>query len=378
MTNDKSIQFIFILFIGRHLPFKDQKLKKFILILVLFAALALTACSDTQGQSRDSKTVSVMIYSEYIDPALLEDFEKKTGYKLKLELYEAQEEMLVKLQTSIAKKYDVIIASDVVIQQMIQFGLIAPLDTNKIPNRINVAPQFLGQAYDPTNAYSLPYLWGTTGILFRGDKVHTDSVSYSILFDGENTKGKFSLLNESRSMLSMALSAIGSNANSDKQEEINKAVDYILQVKRNPDFRGFESSVEGKNKVLSKENWAAIVLNGEAQAAINKDSSLQFVIPKEGSFMWVDAMLLSSRASNIEGAYAFMNYILDAQIGAQLAKYINYATPNKASLEVIDDEFKNNRVINPNEEEIKRMVFLTDLGNSTRFYDEAWNIVKRR
>ena len=151
-----------------------------------------------------------------------------------------------------------------------------------------------------------------------------------------------------------------------------------MQVKSNPDFGGFAGSVEGKNKVLSKSNWAAIVFNGEAQAAINKDSTLQFVIPQEGSFMWVDAMLLSSKASNVEGAYAFMNYILDAKVGAQLAKFINYATPNKASLDVIDDEFKKNRVINPNEEEIKRMVFLTDLGNATKFYDEAWNIVKRR
>lgn len=369
---------IFILSFKASLSIRILKLKKNILFLALFAASMFTACSDTQGQRGDSRTVSVMIYSEYIDPALLEDFENKTGYRVNLELYEAQEEMLVKLQTAIAPKYDVIIASDVVIQQMIQFNLIAPIDTTKIPNRINIAPQFLGQAYDPTNAYSLPYLWGTTGILFRGTKINTDSASYSMLFDANNTKGKFSLLNESRSMLSMALLAIGFDANSDKQEEINKAVDYILQVKKNPDFRGFENSVEGKNKVLSKENWAAIVFNGEAQAAINKDPTLQFVIPKEGSFMWVDAMLLSSRASNIEGAYAFMNYILDAQIGAKLAKFINYGTPNKASLEVIDDAFKKNRVINSNEQEIKRMEFLRDLGNATKFYDEAWNIVKRR
>lgn len=319
-----------------------------------------------------------MIYSEYINPSLLKDFEKKTGYKVNLELYEAQEEMLVKLQTAGTKKYDVIIASDVVIQQMIQAGLVAPLDTSKIPNRVNVAPRFLGQTYDPTNAYSLPYLWGTTGILFRGEKIHPDSASYSMLFDAKNTQGKFSLLNESRSMLSMALQAIGYDANSVKQEEINKAVDYILQAKKDPHFVGFDGSVAGKNKVLSSENWAAIVFNGEAQAAINKDSTLQFVIPKEGSFMWVDAMLISSKAANVEGAYAFMNYILDAEVGAKLAKFINYATPNKASLEVIDEKFKSNRVINPNEQEIKRMELLEDLGESTKSYDEAWIIAKTR
>lgn len=319
-----------------------------------------------------------MIYSEYINPGLLKEFEKKTGYTIKLELYEAQEEMLVKLQTAGTKKYDVIIASDVVIQQMIQAGLIAPIDTSKIPNRVNVAPQFLGQSYDPTNTYSLPYLWGTTGILFRGEQIHPDSASYSMLFDAKNTKGNFSLLNESRSMLSMALQAIGYDANSVKQEEINKAVDYILQAKKDPHFAGFDGSVAGKNKVISGENWAAIVFNGEAQAAIDKDSTLQFVIPKEGSFMWVDAMLISSNASNVEGAYAFMNYILDAEVGAKLAKYINYATPNKASLEVIDEKFKSNRVINPNEQEIKRMELLQDLGESAKFYDEAWIIAKTR
>ena len=351
---------------------------KKILLLLSFFAVFLTACNDTQGQKSSGKTVSVMIYSEFIDPSLLKDFEKKTGYAVNLELYEAQEEMIVKLQTAGTKKYDVIIASDVVIQQMIQLGLIAPLDSNKIPNRVNVAQQFLGQAYDPTNAYSMPYLWGTTGILFRGEPIHPDSASYSMLFDAKNTKGKFSLLGESRSMLSMALQAIGFDANSVKQEEINKAVEYLLQAKKDSNFVGFDGSVEGKNKVLSGENWAAIVFNGEAQAAIDKDSTLQFVIPKEGSFMWVDAMLLSSKATNVEGAYAFMNYILDANIGAQLAKYINYATPNKASLEVIDEKFKSNRVINPNGQEIKRMVFLTDLGEATKFYDEAWIIAKTK
>ena len=351
--------------------------KIFLAALALFAGIALTACNE-QKQEQAPKTVTVMIYSEYIDPAMLEDFEKKTGYKLQLELYEAQEEMIGKLQAAGTSQYDVVIASDVVIQQMVHLGLIAPIDTAKVPNRVNIAPQFMGQAYDPTNTYTIPYLWGTTGILFRGEEVNPDSVSYSMLFDATKTKGNFSLLEESRSMLSMALQALGFDANSVKQEEINKAVELILKAKKDKNFLGFDGSVGGKDKVLSKMDWAAIVFNGEAQAAIDEDSTLQFVIPMEGSFMWVDAMTLSSKAPNVEGAYAFMNYILDAKIGAQLAKYINYATPNKASLEVIDEEFKNNRVINPNEQEIKRMVFLADPGDAAKLFDEAWTIVKTR
>lgn len=347
--------------------------------LALFALLSvgiLAGCDDEQKQH--PKTVTVMIYSEYIDPEMITDFQMKTGYKLQLELYEAQEEMIGKLQAAGTSQYDVIIASDVVIQQMIHLGLIAPIDTNKIANRVNVADQFKSPSYDPTNTYTLPYLWGTTGILYRDTTIDPNNVSYKMLFDAKQTKGNFSLLEESRSMLSMALQAKGFDANSVKQEEINKAVELILDAKKDPHFLGFDGSVGGKDKVLSGMDWAAIVFNGEAMAAIDEDSTLQFAIPTEGSFMWVDAMTLSSKAPNVEGAYAFMNYILDAKIGAQLAKFINYATPNKASLQVIDDDFKNNRVINPSREEIDRMVFLRDPGDAAKLFDEAWTIVKTR
>ena len=355
-------------------------MKKILSALSLLVATSfLAGCNDEQKQSAEKPTkVTVMIYSEYIDPAMLEDFEKKTGYKLQLELYEAQEEMIGKLQASGTSQYDVVIASDVVIQQMIHLGLIGKIDTNKVPNRVNIADQFKNASYDPTNEYSIPYLWGTTGILYRDADVDPMKVSYSMLFDAKQTKGNFSLLEESRSMLSMALQAKGYDANSTDQKQINEAVEYILQAKKDPHFLGFDGSVGGKDKVLSKMDWAAIVFNGEAMAAIDEDSTLQFAIPTEGSFMWVDAMLLSSKAPNVDGAYAFMNYILDAQIGAQLAKFINYATPNKASLEVIDEEFKNNRVINPSKEEIDRMVFLKDPGEASRIFDEAWTIVKTR
>ena len=344
--------------------------------VLLLAMGVFCGCRDDQHQY--PKSITVLTYSEYIDPEMITDFQMKTGYKLQLELYEAQEEMLEKLQAADANKYDVIIASDVVIQHMIQQGLISPIDTSKIPNRENIADQFKSPSYDPTNTYTLPYLWGTTGILYRDSTINANQASYSMLFNTKKIKGSFSLLEESRSMLSMALLAKGFSANSITPSEINEAVELILKAKKDLRFLGFDGSVSGKDKVLSGMAWAAIVFNGEAMTAIDEDPSLQFAIPKEGSFMWVDAMTLSSKAQNVEGAYAFMNYILDAKNGAQLAKYINYATPNKASLKVMDNEFKNNRVINPTKEEIDRMVFLRDLGDASRIFDSAWAIIKTK
>lgn len=307
---------------------------------------------------------------------MMTDFQMKTGYQLHLEVYEAQEDMVAKLQTVGTQNYDVIIASDVMIQHMIQLGLITTIDTNKVPNRVNIGSPFRNPSYDPTNTYTFPYQWGTTGILYRDSTIDASKVSYKMLFERKQTKGNFSLLDESRSMLSMALLAKGFSANSTRPEEINQATELILNAMKNPHFIGFDGSVSGKDKVLSGIDWAAIVFNGEAMTAIAEDSTLQFAIPTEGSFMWVDAMTLSSKAPNPEGAYAFMNYILDPQIGAQLARNIHFATPNKASQALMDDKFKKNRVINPTKEEIDRMVFLRDPGDTAKLFDMAWEQLK--
>ncbi len=319
-----------------------------------------------------------MIYSEYTNPEMETDFKEKTGFEIKMDQYESQEEMIYRLQAVGTEKYDVIIASDVVIQQMIHLGLIQSLDTSMIPNHVNIADQFKNSSYDHTNRYSVPYLWGTTGILYRDTTVDPMNVSYDMLFDAKQTKGSFSLLEERRSMLSMALQAKGFDANSTNRRQISAAVEHLVKAKQDPHFSGFVGSVEGKNRVLSKQDWAAVVFNGEAMSAIAEDSSLQYAIPVEGSFMWVDAMLLSARTPNKEGAYAFMNYILDAKVGAQLAKYVNFATPNKESLNYLDGRFKNNRVINPSDEELKRLTILKDPGLTSRIFDEAWAIVKAK
>ena len=347
------------------------------LLIVLFCfwtTILFCGCGDKSQQH--PKVISVLTYSEYFPQEMITDFQMKTGYQLQLDLYEAQEEMIDRLRDKGTEKYDLIIASDVVIQQMVRLGLIAAIDTNRVPNRVNVADQFKSPAYDSSNTYTLPYLWGTTGILYRDPGIRPDSVSYNMLFDPKQTKGNFSLLEEARSMLSMALIAKGFSANSTKIAEIDQAVEHILQAKKDPHFIGFDPSDISKDKVLAKIDWAAIVFNGEAMDAINEDSTLQYAIPVEGSFMWVDAMTLSSKAKNPDGAYAFMNYILGAQVGADLAKSVYFASPNKASYKLLDEQFKNNRVVNPTKEEIDRMVFLRDPGDASKLFDGAWTTVK--
>ena len=352
----------------------------FVLSFAFLAAGIFCGCKEKEDlqQEQQPNTVRVLTYNEYIATEMITDFQMKTGHKLELEVYDAQEEIPSKLQAADSNFFDIIIASDVVIPQLIRQGIIAPIDTNKVPNRINIADNFKSPTYDPSNTYTLPYLWGTTGILYRDSSIDVNNASYKMLFDKDQIKGRYTLLDEAQSLLSIALLAAGFKANSTDPKEINKAVNFLLQAKKDKRFAGIVASEECREKILSGHIWAAIVFNGEAMDAINEDSTLQYAIPTEGSFMWVDAMTLGSHARNVEGAHAFMNYVLEANIGARLAKSVNFATPNKASLEILDDTFKNNRVINPTKEEIDRMVFLNDPGDAAKIFDDAWKIVKSK
>lgn len=333
-------------------------------------------CNEEKKEER--KPVSVLIYSDYMDPSMLMDFEATTGYPLQLELYEAQEEMIGKLQASGTAMYDVIVASDVVIQQMIHLNLLQKIDLTKIENRKNIDPKFLNPEFDPQNEYTVPYLWGTSGIVYNDTTIAPEDVSYEMLFDSTKTIGNFSLLDESRSMLSMTLQSLGLNPNTKDKEDIKKAVDVLLKAKSNSKFIGFDGSVAGKDKMISGLTQMAVVFNGEAQMAISENPNLRYGIPKEGSFIWVDVMTLSSKSPNPDGAYAFMNYILDAKNGAKLANYVAFGSPNKESYPFLDPEIAANPVIYPDSTIMKKLVFLSDPGEAARFYDEAWTILKSR
>lgn len=324
------------------------------------------------------KGVTVLTYSEYIDPAILTAFTEKTGYPVQLELYEAQEEMIGKLMASGTSPYDVIIASDVVIQQMIHLQLIAPIDSSQIPHRVHVSTRFKNLPFDPHNRYSWPYLWGSTGVLYRDSSISPQEWSWFHLFQAERQQGMFTLLDEGRSMLSIALKAAGFSANTHEPSALRQSSQILLRAKSSQRCLGFDGSVSGKDKVLSGMAWAAIVFNGEAMAAMVQDTSLQFAIPQEGSFLWIDAMTLSAKSQNPEGAHAFINYILDPQVGAQLANYVQYGTPNERSLPYLDSEQIQSTVIYPDSATLKRLEFLADPGPAAPLFDEAWTIVKSR
>ena len=326
-----------------------------------------------------AKKVNVYMWSEYIDPKIPEAFEKETGLKVRIDVYESTEDMQAKLQQAGGdRQYDVVVASDHVIPVLAKLKLIQPLPADKIANKANVAERFQNPSYDPGSKYSLPYQWGTMGLIYRKDKAPQLEASWAAVFDEAKQPGPFVLIDSMRDMMAAALKFQGQSINARKPEQLKAAGELILKAKKSPKMVAFEGGVGGKNKVASGDATLAIVYNGDAIRALDEDKNLEFVVPKEGTLIWVDAMTIPAHAPNLEGACKFINYMLDANVGAQLSNFNRYATPNAKSMPMIEAKDRENPRIYPSEELMKKMEYLEDLGDDTRLYDETWTAIKSR
>lgn len=350
------------------------------ILVVLLSSVAFMGWKSrhTPQAATGKKPVTVLMYSEYIDPEMIDAFHAETGMPLRIEVYEAQEEMIAKLQSGGDALYDVVVASDVIIRQLAGLGVIAPLDHAKIPHLRNVSAKFASPPFDPGNRWSVPYLWGSTGILYRDSTLSPDSVHWEDLLSSSPRFGRFVLMDEGRTMLALALQARGHSPNSSDPYELREAATLLEAAKSRPECVGFDGSVGGANKVLGKLAQAAVVFNGDAAARIAEDPGLRYAVPLEGSMVWLDNMVVTARAPNPEGAHAFLDWILRGDKGAQLANYVRYPTPNQASLPLIIPEDLADRSVYPDSSTLARMEYLSDPGSASRLYDEAWTAVKAR
>lgn len=322
--------------------------------------------------------INVFIWSEYIDEEIPVEFEKATGIKVRMDLYESNEDMMAKLQAGGVSQYDIIVPSDYIMPALIELGLVQKLDHSKLPNLKNLMPRFTQTTYDPGNVYTAAYQWGTVGLLYRSDMLKDFNGSWSTIFEPAKSPGNFLLIDSSREMIGIALLYLGYEFNSTNPKELLAAADLISATKNRQDCLGFKGGVGGKNDVVSGSAAAAIVYNGDAIQAIsnNEDVPLVFTVPKEGSEIWYDSMAIPARAPNVSAAHKFINYILDAQVGAQLSNWNQYATPNEASKEFITPEDLENSGIYPTEDIMKVLFFTEDLGNKMKLVDEAWTRAK--
>lgn len=342
-------------------------------------ALLLTGCGagSKESSTKTAEAGEVVVYNwgEYIDPDVLEDFTAETGIKVVYDEYETNEIMYPKVESG-AVTYDVVCPSDYMIQKMIENDLLAELDFDHIPNLENIGEQYLesSQAFDPENKYSVPYCWGTVGILYNTTMVDEPVTSWDILWDEKYTDNI--LMQDSvRDALGVALKRLGYSMNTDNEEEIAEATDTLIQQK--PLVQAYVID-QVRDKMIGNEAALGIIYSGEAIYTQRENPDLEYVIPEEGSNIWIDSWVIPKNAKNKENAEAFINYMCDPEVALKNFEYITYSTPNTAARELIeDDDIRNSTIAFPDASELERCETYQYLGDELdNLYTEYWNKVK--
>lgn len=340
---------------------------------LLIILLSLLCAASAQAQKNK---LNLFIWSEYIDPQVIQSFEKAYDCKVSIDLYADNESMVAKLQAGGTSRYDVVVPSDSIVPSMITKQLLAPLRHENLPNIKNLDPRFTGREYDPGNKYTVPYQWGTLGLYVRKKPGETIDETWGLIFDPKKQIGTFLMIDDARSAIGIALKYKGHSFNSTDKKQLLEARDLLIQTKKRS--LGFQGGVGAKNKVLGKVCRVGTTYNGDAVRGMREDPDTYYFVPREGSEVWVDNLAVPARAPHRDMAEKFINYILDPRIGAKISNFNQYATPNKAALELVNPEDRKNPVIYPPPEVMNKLEFVKDLGPWTKRYDELWNSIKSK
>lgn len=349
--------------------------------------LAAAACADRPDPrpdtieaygatvQRDSLagTLRLFIWPDYMDPALLEEFEQTYGVRVITDYYDNNEALIAKLKAGGIGQYDVIVASDYAIEVLESGTLLLPLEHAHLPNLRNLEPRFRALPFDSANLYSVTYLWGTTGLgvrtdLLRGSAASLDS--WRLVFDAAAHPGPFVMLADPRETIGAALIYLGHSASSTDSAQLDAAEQLLMQQR--PRVLTYAPFASARDLLASGDAAVAHNYSGDILTAQQEVPSIRFVIPREGAILWTDNMAVPAQAPARYTAEVFINFILDAQVGARLANFTRYASPNAAALPFVDEALRANPAIYPDSALMERLQVLRDVGRARAQYDRIW------
>lgn len=320
----------------------------------------------------NEKVLYVYNWSEYMPDSVLKNFTKETGIKVKYSTYDSNEAMYAKVKTIGTSSYDIIVPSTYFVNKMSRENLLVKLDKSKLPNYKNLDTKLLSKPFDPNNDYSIPYLWGSTGISYNANLVKEPIDSWKNLWNSEYKKSI--LLNDDmREVFGMALKVLGYSSNSTNPKEIEEA--YLKLKELLPNVKMFYSESQ-KQVYLNEEVKLGMNFNGEGFMANEENKAIKYIYPKEGALLWIDSLVIPKGAKNIDNAHIFINYLLKPEVSKIISEEIGYPSPNAKTLELLDEKTRNNRTIYPNEDDLLNSEFQIDVGEVLPTYEKYWEKLK--
>ena len=344
-----------------------KKLLALILTTAALSTLFLTGCSNGGGNTSNGE-VTVYNWGEYIDESLLEQFEEETGIHVNYKLYPDNETLYSTLQSSVGE-YDVIIPSDYMVARLIDEGMLEKINFDNIPNFANISDSYRNLDYDPTNEYSVPYTWGTVGLIYNTTMVDGAPTSWDVMWDPQY-KGQILMFDNSRDAIGIALKKLGYSFNTTDEAQIKEAVDLLIE--QAPLVQAYVMD-QIFDKLEVGEAAMGPYYAGDAITMIESNPDLAFVIPEEGSNLFVDAMCIPKNAPNKENAEAFINFMCSDEAAAANCDYIGYSTPSESAKALLDPELASNPIAYPSEETLERCeTFINLPENILELYDSEW------
>ncbi|MCF6459641.1 ABC transporter substrate-binding protein [Clostridium sp. Cult3] len=343
-----------------------KNIKMLIIISLIFTiGMVSTGCGDKKP------VINVYNWGDYIDPSVIKDFEKEFNVKVNYNTFATNEDMYVSIKKG-GTSYDVAFPSDYMIERMINEDMLEKINKGNISYLENIEDRFLDLEFDPNNDYSVPYMWGTFGIIYNKNLVSEKVDSWDILWD-EKYKDQILMLDSQRDSIAIALIRLGYSMNSRDINELEKAKEEL--IKQKPLVYAYVGD-EVKDMMVGEEAALAVVWSGDAVAMIRENENLEYVIPKEGTNLWFDNMVIPKTSKNKEMAEQFINFMNRPEIAARNTDYIGYSTPNFKAMELLPEDIINSKVAYPTDEEMGDVEIFKDPKDIIKVYDEIWLEIK--
>lgn len=344
---------------------------------LLTVILVLCVLIPAGAALAEDKVIYVYNWYDYIDESVLEQFEQETGIRVEYTCFTTNEDMIIELEVN-PSGYDVVFPSDYIVERMIGRDMLAPLDWSKLPNaKAYTRDKLLNPSYDPQNAYSVPYMWGTLGILYNTTMVdEADEVdSWEILWNTKYKNNVF-MLDSIRDTMCVALALLGYDINTTDRAELEAARDKLIEQKQLGMVRAYQVD-QIKDRMVAGDAALAVMWSGDAEYAVELNEDLAYVIPWQGSNIWVDPMVVPKNAPHYDYAMQFIDFLCRPDIAQKNCEEIGYCSPNTGAVELMGEEYQQNEILNPTDEDVELCDYFHDIpAEHLDTWNWVWNAVK--
>ena len=339
---------------------------------MLSLALVLALCLVMLPVYAAQEVVNVYNWYDYMDEEVFELFEQETGIHVNKMYFTTNEDMMLQVEVS-PGAYDLVFPSDYCVERMISKNMLAEINFDNVPNFVHIQDSLKNPDYDPENKYSVPFMWGTVGILYNTKMVDEPVESWGILWDEKYADSIF-MMDSMRDTLGVALKYLGYSMNSRDLRELKAATDKLIAQK--PIVKAYYVD-ETKDKMVAGEAALALIYSGDALYAMEKNEDLDYAVPMEGSNVWIDPMVIPATAKNKENAEKLIDFLCRPEIAQKNCEYIWYSSPNAAAIELMGEDYTENKTINPGPDVIERCEFFHDIpDDKLTLYNNFWGQVK--